>query len=74
MMFLSGSFWALDSMPLYMQAISKALPLTYFNDGLRDAMVYTDNVSGALSNLLVVVAIGAVFFVLASKLMSWKER
>lgn len=73
MMFLSGSFWALDSMPLYMQAISKALPLTYFNDGLRDAMVYTDNVSGALSNLLVVVAIGAVFFVLASKLMSWKE-
>jgi ABC-2 type transport system permease protein len=73
MMFLSGSFWPLDSMPLYMQAIARALPLTYFNTGLRDTMVY-GNTGGALINLLVVVVIGFVFFVLASRLMSWKER
>lgn len=73
MMFLSGSFWPLDSMPLYMQAIAKALPLTYFNEGLRDTMVYS-NLPSAIINLLVVIAIGAVFFVLASRLMSWKEK
>ena len=73
MMFLSGSFWPLDSMPLYMQAVAKALPLTYFNDGLRDTMVYGNTMS-SIFNLLVVVAIGIVFFVLASRLMSWKER
>jgi ABC-2 type transport system permease protein len=72
MMFLSGSFWPLDSMPMYMQAIARALPLTYFNEGLRDTMVY-GNTGGSIVNLLIVIAIGFVFFVLASRLMSWKE-
>ena len=73
MMFLSGSFWPLDSMPLFMQTIARALPLTYFNTGLRDTMVY-GNTGGALINLLIVVVIGFIFFLLASRLMSWKER
>ncbi len=72
MMFLSGSFWPIDSMPMYMQAIARAMPLTYFNEGLRDTMVY-GNTGGSMLNLSVVVLIGIVFFVLASKLMSWKE-
>ncbi len=73
MMFLSGSFWPIESMPMYMQAIARALPLTYFNTGLRDTMVY-GNTGGALINLSVVIVIGFVFFLLASRLMSWKER
>ena len=73
MMFLSGSFWPIDSMPMYMQVIAKAMPLTYFNDGLRDTMVYA-NSGSSLVNLLIVIVIGLVFFVLASKLMSWKEK
>ncbi len=73
MMFLSGSFWPLDSMPSYMQLIAKALPLTYFNEGLRDTMVY-GNTSSSAMNLLVLIVIGLVFFVLASRLMSWKEK
>lgn len=73
MMFLSGSFWPLDQMPQYMQTIARALPLTYFNEGLRDTMVY-GNAASSVANLLVVIAIGMVFFLLASKLMSWKER
>ncbi|HEX9909003.1 MAG TPA: ABC transporter permease [Thermoplasmata archaeon] len=73
MMFLSGIFFDLETMPDYIQAISKAFPLTYFNDGLRDAM-FGGNLESALFNLGIVVLIGLVFFVLASKLMSWKER
>lgn len=73
MMFLSGSFWDLSAAPLYLQAISKAMPLTYLNDGLRDTMVYA-NEESALINTLIVLAIGLVCFLLASRLMSWKER
>ena len=73
MMFLSGSFFPLDMMPHFLQVVATALPLTYFNNGLRDTMVY-GNTGGALVNLAVVLVIGAVFFVLSSRLMSWKER
>jgi ABC-2 type transport system permease protein len=73
MMFLSGSFWDLDSAPVYLQLISKAMPLTYLNDGLRDTMVY-GNETSALVNLAIVCALGLTFFLLASRWMSWKER
>jgi ABC-2 type transport system permease protein len=73
MMFLSGSFWDLGSSPVYLQVISKAMPLTYLNDGLRDTMVY-GNTSNALVNLMIVGMLGLVFFLIASRWMSWKER
>jgi ABC-2 type transport system permease protein len=73
MMFLSGSFFPIDMMPHFLQVVATALPLTYFNNGLRDTMVY-GNTGGALANLAVVLVVGAVFFVLSSRLMSWKER
>jgi ABC-2 type transport system permease protein len=73
MMFLSGAFFPLESMPVYLQTTAKVLPLTYLNEGLRDTMVYANNES-ALLNLAVLVMLGALFFVLASRLMSWKEK
>jgi len=73
MMFLSGTFFALETMPSYIQVISMVLPLTYLNEGLRDAMVY-ESMESALVNLAVVIVLGIVFFVAASRLMSWKER
>ena len=73
MMFLSGTFFELASMPGYIQAISKVFPLTYFNDGLRATMLEGD-ANVALFNLGIVLIMGAVFFVLGSKFMSWKER
>lgn len=73
MMFLSGSFWDLEASPVYLQIISKVMPLTYVNDGLRDTMVY-GNESSALVNLAIVVVLGLAFFVLASRLMSWRQR
>jgi len=73
MMFLSGIFFELESMPGYIQAIAKVFPLTYFNDGLRATMLEGDT-QVALVNLAIVGVLGLIFFVLASKLMSWKER
>lgn len=73
MMFLSGSFWPLEQMPSYLQTISKALPLTYLNAGLRDTMVF-GNLGSALGNLAVVSVLATILFVLSAKLVSWKER
>ncbi|MDD3398216.1 MAG: ABC transporter permease [Candidatus Methanomethylophilaceae archaeon] len=72
MMFLSGSFFALDMMPDYLQSIATVLPLTYLNEGLRDAMVY-GNLTNAYYNLLVLVGVTAVFVAVASLTTKWKE-
>jgi ABC-2 type transport system permease protein len=73
MMFLSGSFFQIEAFPHYLQVVAKALPLTYLNNGLRDTMVY-GNTASSLINLGVIVAVGIVFAVLASRMMSWKEK
>jgi ABC-2 type transport system permease protein len=73
MMFLSGSFFPLDVMPGFLKAIAAVLPLTYFNNGLRDTMV-SGNTTAAMLNAGILLAVGLVFFALSSKLMSWKEK
>jgi len=73
MMFISGSFFPLESMPEFLQTAARALPLTYLNNGLRDAMVFA-NLDSALTNLVVVAAAGAVVFAIAARAMSWKGR
>lgn len=40
MMFLSGVFFPIETMPGWIQPLSNILPLTYFAEGLRDSMVY----------------------------------
>lgn len=73
MMFLAGTFFPPELMPSYLAPVASVLPLTYLNNGLRDAMVY-GNLGGAIFSLELLGGLAVVFFVLASKLMSWKER
>lgn len=72
MMFLAGSFFPLESMPTYLQAIAKIMPLTYVNNGLRDAMIY-GNTDGGMYNLLVVAMLTAVFMVVGVAISTWKQ-
>ncbi|WP_449540247.1 ABC transporter permease [Ferdinandcohnia sp. Marseille-Q9671] len=44
MMFLSGIFFPVETMPDWLQPISNILPLTYFAEGLRDSMVYDTSI------------------------------
>lgn len=49
MMFVSGVFFPIETMPEWLQPISNILPLTYFAEGLRDSMVYeTSILSGSI--------------------------
>lgn len=73
MMFLSGSFFPLETMPDFLREIAKVLPLTYLNNGLRDSMVY-GNTSSALFNTAVVLVVGIVFIVVGSLITNWREE
>lgn len=73
MMFLSGSFFPLEMMPDYLRSIASVLPLTYVNEGLRDAMVY-GNLAGSVNNLIVVAILAVFFFVVGVLVSRWKTE
>lgn len=73
MMFLSGTFFPIEVMPSFVQSISAVLPLTYFNNGLRDTLVF-GNLSSALTNLALVAAVAIAFFLLSTWLLRWREE
>ena len=72
MMFLSGTFFPISSMPEYLQTVAHVLPLFYIIEGLNNVMVY-GNITGALIDVAMVLVITAVIFVLAVKLFKWRE-
>jgi ABC-2 type transport system permease protein len=72
MMFLSGTFVPLDTMPAYLQAIARIFPLYYINEGLRDAMIIS-NFGLAALNGLVMLVFALVVFVLGVRLSTWKQ-
>ena len=73
MMFLSGIFFQLDSMPTYLQYIAKALPLTYLAEGLRATMSLGNEVVAA-SDLVILLISGVILFIIAARAMSWKGK
>jgi ABC-2 type transport system permease protein len=60
MMFLSGAFFPLQQMPGAVQAISKAIPLTYEVEGLRQVMVLGAGIGDVMRQLLALIIFGAV--------------
>ena len=73
MMFLSGSFFPLETMPEFLREVAKVLPLTYLNDGLRDTMIY-GNTSSALYNTAIVLVVGIAFIIVGSLITTWREE
>lgn len=72
MMFLAGTFFAVDSMPAVIQVIARVLPLYYVNEGLRNAMIYMKQ-TDALINAGIVLIFAAIFFIAGVVLTKWKE-
>ena len=72
MMFLSGTFFPVQSMPTYLQTIAHILPLYYLIDGLTNVMIY-DNFGPAYFDLGLLLVISVVVFALAVKFFRWRE-
>jgi ABC-2 type transport system permease protein len=73
MMFLSGTYFPLEIMPPYLQTISKAMPLTYFSEGLKHAMIYK-NPEGVYINMAIVAVLAVAFIIVGSLVTRWKEK
>jgi ABC-2 type transport system permease protein len=72
MMFLSGTFFPVSQMPMYLQNVAHVLPLFYLIDGLNQVMIY-NNFSQALFDLELMVVLSVVVFVLAVVFFKWRE-
>ncbi|MCM3655089.1 ABC transporter permease [Metabacillus litoralis] len=75
MMFLSGVFFPIETMPEWLQPVSNILPLTYFADGLRESMVYETSI---LSNSILfgfgnMVIWGVIAFIIGAWLYKRKS-
>jgi len=72
MMFLSGTFFPISLMPMYLQYLAHVLPLFYIIDGLNGVMIYS-NYAQATIDLIVVLAITIIAFVAAARVFKWRE-
>lgn len=72
MLFLSGTFFPVNSMPGYLQGVAHALPLYYMIDGLNNVMIY-GNFGPAYSDAAILLVISAVVFALAVRFFRWRE-
>ena len=72
MMFLSGTFFPVQSMPMYLQAVAHVLPLYYLIDGLVNVMIY-GNFGAAYFDMGLMLIISVITFALAVKFFRWRE-
>jgi len=73
MMFLSGTYWPVEFMPAFLQSFARVLPLTYFSEGLRYAMIFKYS-EGIFTNMAIVSALAAAFIILGALVTRWKEK
>lgn len=73
MAFLSGSFIPMDSVPSWVQTISKFLPLGHLNEGMLNVMVRGQPASAAVVPALVLLGFAVVAAVIAARLFRWEK-
>lgn len=74
MLFLSGTFFAVDSLPEWLQGVTRVLPLTYLIDALREVMMRGNGLGEMWTDLLVLLAIFAVAMAVAVRFFKWDAR
>jgi ABC transporter DrrB family efflux protein len=71
MFVLSGVFFSSDRFPDALQPFVRALPLTALNDSLRAVILEGEPLSAQLGRIIVLLAWGAVSFLLALRFFRW---
>jgi ABC-2 type transport system permease protein len=71
MMFLSGTFFEITSMPSFIEPVIKILPLTYLNDALRQIMVDGTPVHSMTTDVAVLAAWAVVCLGITIRFFRW---
>jgi ABC-2 type transport system permease protein len=74
MQFLCGTLFPLEGMPPLLRGIAQALPLTYFVNALRGAMLTGGGLLEYARDWLVLLGCLVVAFVIAFKTFRWEAR
>lgn len=74
MLFLSGVFFSLENAPAWLQPITKALPLSYLVDALREPMTRGKGIEAIWQDLLVLGLTFVVAMVVAVRYFKWESR
>ncbi len=72
MLFLAGVFFPVDSAPGWLQPITRAMPLRYLADALRDLMVRGSTLPDQWFNILIMVITATVGLLLSLRLFKWE--
>lgn len=74
MMFLGGTFFAVENMPTWLQYIAKLLPLTYFSTAVREIMTKGAGIAELYPQFLGMIVWAVILYVLATFTFSMQER
>lgn len=74
MMFLAGTFFPIDTLPEWLQGLTRILPLRYLIDALREPMMRGRGIGSTWIDLLVLLAVFAVMMVVAVRFFKWESR
>ena len=69
---LSGTFFSIDNFPSWLQPISRALPLTYLNDAMRQVAFEGAGLWDVKQQILIMVIWGIGIYALAVKVFKWE--
>lgn len=69
---LAGTFFSIDAFPGWLQPISKALPLTYYNDAMRKISFEGAHLQNCLLQIGVLIGWGIVAYTIAIKVFRWE--
>ena len=72
MMFLSGIFFPMNTAPAWIQPIVKLMPLTYLADALRAVIIDDAGLWAVRTDLVILLAVTAVFVALIWRLFRWE--
>ncbi|MGN6379863.1 MAG: ABC transporter permease [Gaiellales bacterium] len=74
MMFLSGTFFPVAAMPVFIQQIARVLPLYYMTNGLRDTTVRGLPLSHVMSDIAVLLGMTLVLSLVALRTFRWEPK
>ena len=67
MMFVSGVFYPIETMPWILQKIAYIFPLTYLNDAMRGIMIKGQNLGDVWLDLVILLGFTLLFFIIGVK-------
>lgn len=69
---LSGTFFSIENFPSWLQPISKALPLTYLNNGMRKIAFEGAGIWDVRHEILILMIWGVLVYAVAVKVFKWE--